>query len=349
MRTNPLGLRLGYNKSWQSKYMLMSWESSYMDQLCLKFNEFIIYFFSLNRIRRLGLIYSHFTVFIINKNIVFDLFFHNGPFEESFWFWWQTKKRKKYKHILKKKKKKVNRNMFKRIRKMKKNYSFFSWKYVFKKYKQYVLKHMYFRFFSRLIYKILFIKIKRPKLIRLKYKMNIIKNIIIFFLSHNAFLVKLFKLKTYKRYKKFLILGLFLRRFFFVCTHRIFFSFIKKMKLVAFSFFKLNSKIRINFLSYGLLTALIFIRFIIKRLGMKYNISELVFPILEIIKKYKILRGIRIICAGRFTRKQRTFLLKYKSKINSICSFETRIDYSFTNLSLKYGACCIRILLLKNN
>jgi len=106
-----------------------------------------------------------------------------------------------------------------------------------------------------------------------------------------------------------------------------------------------NITIRYNLLKQRTISPFVIMQFIVRRLKQRYFIGELIKIVKRDIDKYKIFNGIKIECAGRFSRKQRAFMLTYNKGLTSLSTIQNRNIYGITILKLKFGACAIRLWL----
>lgn len=107
-------------------------------------------------------------------------------------------------------------------------------------------------------------------------------------------------------------------------------------------------KLYINFLNltFDHVDAHVILKYIRLRLISKYSLNYILKPILRDLhirmKNQKIL-GYKILCAGRFTRKQIAAKMWYKQGPTSVNNFENLIKYSQIKVRLKYGVCGIKM------
>jgi len=106
-----------------------------------------------------------------------------------------------------------------------------------------------------------------------------------------------------------------------------------------------NVVIHYNLLKQRTISPFVIMQFIVRRLKQRYFIGELIKIVKRDIDKYKIFNGIKIECAGRFSRKQRAFILTYNKGLTSLSAIQNRNFYGITILKLKFGACSIRLWL----
>nr|ALG41030.1 ribosomal protein S3 [Acanthamoeba polyphaga] len=185
---------------------------------------------------------------------------------------------------------------------------------------------------------------------------------------------RLFNKRFYKKYRKTLRLGKefkkFKARLFIVLkkkvilkySRKLFFLFIKNKILKIYwdnfktlALFYLKKFSRLNFLSkifvIGLskmnVNANIISEFFFIRLTQYYTIWEVLrninFLFKSLMKGKKLVKGYKITCSGRFSRKQRA---TYSWKAFGSLAFSTvksKLDYSYKTIALKYSACTIKV------
>jgi len=199
-------------------------------------------------------------------------------------------------------------------------------------------------------------------------------DLLFFNLKKNArFLLikRLFNKKFYKKYRKALRQnkqlkqGLFMllkKRVILRYSRKLFFLFIKNKILKIYwesfktlSLFYLKRFSRSSFLSkifiIGLskmnVNANIISEFFFIRLTQYYTIWEVLrninFLFKSLMKKRRLVKGYKITCSGRFSRKQRT---TYSWKAFGSLAFSTvksKLDYSYKTIALKYSSCTIKV------
>jgi ribosomal protein S3 len=199
-------------------------------------------------------------------------------------------------------------------------------------------------------------------------------DLLFFNLKRNArFLLikRLFNKKFYKKYRKALRQnkqlkpGLFMllkKRVILKYSRKLFFLFIKNKILKIYwenfkilSLFYLKRFNRSSFLSkifiIGLskmnVNANIISEFFFIRLTQYYTIWEVLrninFLFKSLMKKRRLVKGYKITCSGRFSRKQRT---TYSWKAFGSLAFSTvksKLDYSYKTIALKYSSCTIKV------
>jgi len=87
--------------------------------------------------------------------------------------------------------------------------------------------------------------------------------------------------------------------------------------------------------------------FIVVRLTQNFKLGEILTQInnffYRLYHSYKLIKGYKIQCTGRFSRKQRASLqwkLFYSIKPSTL---KSRLHFSMSNIILKYGKCSIKI------
>ena len=199
-------------------------------------------------------------------------------------------------------------------------------------------------------------------------------DLLFFNLKKNArFLLikRLFSKKFYKKYRKELRrnkrlqhkLFIFLKRKIILkYSRKLFFLFIKNRilkiywdsfkSLLLFYLKKFNrsnffAKIFIVGLSKTNVNANIISEFFFIRLTQYYTIWEVLrninFLFKSLMRKKKLVKGYKITCSGRFSRKQRT---TYSWKAFGSLAFSTvksKLDYSYRTIALKYSSCTIKV------
>ncbi len=95
----------------------------------------------------------------------------------------------------------------------------------------------------------------------------------------------------------------------------------------------------------GRYNADIMVKFIVFRLAYYYKLWEVVKPMLKEISNFKRsrLRGAMIMCAGRFTRRQRASHKRWILNHAGLSTYKNRISYSFDTVRLKYGICGVKV------
>ncbi len=83
------------------------------------------------------------------------------------------------------------------------------------------------------------------------------------------------------------------------------------------------------------------------RLKQYYTIFEILKSINYFLKfllfKKQIIKGYKITCSGRFSRKQRATYSWKSFGTLSLSTMKSRLDYSFNTIALKYSSCTIKV------
>lgn len=160
----------------------------------------------------------------------------------------------------------------------------------------------------------------------------------------------LFLLKQ-SRKKKFIFLNFFFKFLVFFSSNL--FVFLKNIVSLFKPFF-INS-ISSNFLIYFKniskkeITASLISKYICIRLRQKFALKEIIRPILKDLTNNSAIKGFRLSCCGRFTKKEiATYRWERRGNV-SLNTIAASIDYSFNYVILKYSVCGIKIWLHKNS
>ena len=199
-------------------------------------------------------------------------------------------------------------------------------------------------------------------------------DLLFFNLKKNARFVlikRLFNKRFYKKYRRSLrrnkqlntkLFTLLKRKVILKYSRKLFFLFIKNKILKIYwdnfktlSLFYLKKFNKSNFFSeifiIGLskmnVNANIISEFFFIRLTQYYTIWEVLrninFLFKSLMKKRRLVKGYKITCSGRFSRKQRT---TYSWKAFGSLAFSTvksKLDYSYKTIALKYSSCTIKV------
>ncbi len=196
-------------------------------------------------------------------------------------------------------------------------------------------RFFYFNFFDRMIYlnkrllfevflcyKILIKNLKKKKslLFKLLFKMQLFNKSNFFYFSDYIFLMLCFKIPILK----------FLSFYF------------KKIFLP-----KKNFNIIYKLLHPSQINAAIVCNYISVRLKQRFRLKEILNPILKYFNTNKVISGFRIICAGRFTKKEiATYEIKNFSRV-PFGNISYHLDYYCSEIILKYSVCGIKVYLNK--
>lgn len=107
-------------------------------------------------------------------------------------------------------------------------------------------------------------------------------------------------------------------------------------------------KIVLKKLEVSDLNATVLSKYLTIRLRQRFQLKEALMPMLRHLSNNKYVRGFRIVCAGRFTRKE---IALYDLRTYSSVPFSgvtSRMDFSLSEVVLKYSICGIKVWLHKN-
>jgi hypothetical protein len=107
-------------------------------------------------------------------------------------------------------------------------------------------------------------------------------------------------------------------------------------------------KIVLKKLDVSDLNAAVLSKYLAIRLRQRFQLKEALMPMLRHLSNNKYVRGFRIVCAGRFTRKE---IALYDLRTYSSVPFSgvtSRLDFSLSEVILKYSICGIKVWLHKN-
>lgn len=150
--------------------------------------------------------------------------------------------------------------------------------------------------------------------------------------------------------RKFIFLNFFSKILIFIVNNFFFFlrNIIFAFKPFFFNTLSKNFSIYFKNLSKIQITASVITKFIAVRLKQKFSLKEILKPILKDLSTNPSLKGFRLSCCGRFTKKEiATYKWERRGKI-SLNTIEAKIDYSFDFVILKYSVCGIKIWLHRN-
>ena len=107
-------------------------------------------------------------------------------------------------------------------------------------------------------------------------------------------------------------------------------------------------KIQLSFinLTFNNINTHTILKYIKMRLISRYSLNYILKPILRDLHlrmRYNKILGYKILCAGRFTRKQIAAKMWFKQGAASVNNFESLIKYSQMKVRLKYGVCGVKI------
>lgn len=160
------------------------------------------------------------------------------------------------------------------------------------------------------------------------------------------------RLRLLKRIKKKIVLKFSRKMLFIFLKNKIlkkYWSFLKM--LLAFHLQKTvpslcNSKIYILGLSKKNISATVVSEFFFIRLKQYYTIWEVLKNINFLFRplmRRKIVKGYKIMCSGRFSRKQRTTYNWKSFGSLALSTTKSKLDYSYRSIVLKYSTCTIKV------
>lgn len=166
------------------------------------------------------------------------------------------------------------------------------------------------------------------------------------FVYDPSFYIVFDSLKSYKNYhvvRRSLFLKIFLLKSYFSSFNFITISLCKDISNFLSS--PLQIKFRLSHLTN--FSSSIISTYMVQRLGMGISLGEAIKPVLKSLKKKKsnvsALKGIKVICSGRFTRKQRASSSAYSVGSIPLSSYSAKVDYNERFVRLKYGICNIKV------
>jgi hypothetical protein len=128
----------------------------------------------------------------------------------------------------------------------------------------------------------------------------------------------------------------------------LFYRYLSKRILYLFSIsIKTFSNLKINIypITNKGLTARAIVEYSLRKLKTNNKLNAIFYPI---IRGFRFLfKGMRIICQGRFTRRQRASKMVYSFGKVSLNSFNQKIDYQFMDIPLKFGVGSVKLFLAR--
>jgi len=144
-------------------------------------------------------------------------------------------------------------------------------------------------------------------------------------------------------------LRVFLFYAFQVPVHR--FLFQSLLSFLSYRVFKFNvtpnTTILLCNLSSSNLTARSIASFAIRKLRSKNRLNDIFRPLLRGFSS--ITEGFRVLCVGRYTKRQRASSTLYRAGKTPYSSFSTPIDFCFASIPLKYGVGSMKIWITRIN
>lgn len=337
---NPISFRLYYVRYWNNVWNLNfnNYNYSYLNITDYFINLLLIKFFKsyLNSIKN-GIIYLNVKIIRSYYKIIYNIFIHDSFYDMMI--------SKIYKNIKK----------------------FLFPRFYYNKVKNIFLTKvsLYLNYFIRKLYKKkykirFFLKINFNKISK---KLLLNKNKKYYIYIYRSSLIKYYLLSYLRRKKKriYFHYKLFLKFFLFFIFNKLHNYFWNYIKLILFKYFNyiFNKNIKkslnnINILcvsKYFILSKIVS-DFIAIRLSQNFRLGEVLSSVngffYKLYKRYKLIKGYKIQCSGRFTRKQRAMLqwkLFYSIKPSTL---KSQLDYSLTEVILKFGKCAIKVWIRKS-
>jgi ribosomal protein S3 len=95
-------------------------------------------------------------------------------------------------------------------------------------------------------------------------------------------------------------------------------------------------------LGYQKLNPILYSRFVARRLKQRFNLFETM-KVLKNYLKSDESNGYLFKCSGRFTKKQRASIYKFRNGSVPISTFSVPVHYAYDLVRLRYGTCCIKV------
>ena len=359
---NPTTLRIGITKNWNS---IWSVNKSSLNYSSLYFSDNAFFFILMNfmrakSFRQFSIILSHIKLIRFLNKTVFMVYMYNGSFLHNSIIWRRLFINDYYKKFLLYKFSFLNFIVFFRFKLIKKYKNYFSNNF------KIIFIFFLFSFIKKIFFFIFFFM---KKLIRFSNDFFFVKNIYLMIKNFS------FSFCYFCFFKINFLLQILLKKNDFINRKMQKFindfTFIRPYNLIFFSefyFFNLKYKFPFNnyfnfFLKYVKsflynkyiivwkllkpfqITASVVSQYICVRFLQRFKLNEVLNPILKHFNKNKILKGYKIICSGRFTKKEiAVYHVKsfYSIPFNNISSF---LDYSYNDVVLKYSLCGIKVFL----
>jgi hypothetical protein len=101
-------------------------------------------------------------------------------------------------------------------------------------------------------------------------------------------------------------------------------------------------------LEYGNFNAILYARFVARRLKQRFNINETM-KVLRNFLRSGYISGYLFVCSGRFSKKQRASIFKYRDGSVPLATFQTPVQHAQDLVRLRYGTCCIKVWVAYTN
>lgn len=364
---NPVSVRLGKTIFWEfswSFYQKKNYKYLLIQDLAI--SNFLIWFFNLKKIEKIGYILSNFKLYKNFKKISIFLYLYN--------------KKRSFQFI--DKKKKLNFSGSNSQNRNSQNSNSFYLNIVNNKNKQ--LKNTYlsllpvfeeFLLLTKKNFFILFIKIKNKIFIRKLFNLNYkYKFIFINFDKQLTFLkLKLKKLMLNwaffyffkKKIKDLYKISILTSKFFELNFFSFFFKyvydfinlyFIKKILNMILKHSILFNKIKFDFYFYDFVKMLNNAKFVAaycsktltKEIRNKESLTSIMSPILHKLRVSGSIKGFKIMYAGRLSRAQRATYSWQKFGVVSLNTHIMPVEYGFGLFFTQYGVCSLKVWLVKS-
>jgi hypothetical protein len=358
---NAYSFRLGISKLWRSKWSIISLPKNYFFLLNSDRNIDILLerFFSNKFFIKNGFIFSHLQKIKNYKFNYFIIYFWNGKFMENF-------KEDLHKFLFYLNKKiylnKINLSLLF-------FYNFFIKKFFFKFFSHFIISKIWFFLFYKHLCKyfaffILFKLLKFSKNFILIFFFFVFLNkfIFIFFIKILYFIFTkrlilfcfFFKLKNYfaKIYTNVFLMDIFsnyLKTGFFVNS----LQGVLLKKIIDFFFNKLFKKsfkfsqsfIILRPIEHININSQIIAKYLSIRMQQRYRLLQALRPVFKDLKKNPLIDGYKIMCSGRFTKKEIATFQWHRSGRVSTSTLYSFLDYTLKTCVLKYSKCSFKVWL----
>jgi len=122
-------------------------------------------------------------------------------------------------------------------------------------------------------------------------------------------------------------------------------------KIFNYSLYKILKKkvnVRIFLLNNKTLNPIIISRYIVNQLLQYNSLNEVIFPLINIFNNNQNINGYKIMCNGRFTKRQRASHTIYKEGKLNFSTVTSLLEYNYLPVTLKYGVGGVKVWILKN-
>ena len=108
---------------------------------------------------------------------------------------------------------------------------------------------------------------------------------------------------------------------------------------------KRNFNVAFFLINNANITASLITRYFIRKLLHGFLVHEIIYPVLKDLKQNRNIQGFRLLCSGRFTRKQRAMIKWNRYKKMPLSTITANIDYSTSSIPLKFGVGAFKLWL----